>query len=142
MLVREVMTSDVKYIHPDTSIKDAAVEMEALDAGALPVGENDRLVGMLTDRDIVLRTVAKGKDPSKIKVRDAMSEGIHYCFDDQDLKQAADQMKSEKVRRLAVVNRDKRLVGVCSIGDIVVLGDKATGGEVLEKVSEGVKAGS
>ncbi len=139
MMVRDIMTKDAKFIHPDTTVKDAATEMEKLNIGALPVGEDDRLVGMITDRDIAVRTVAKGLNPNDTKVRDAMSEGVHYCYDDQELMDAADQMKAEKVRRLVVVNRDKRLVGMCSIGDIVVLGDKKVAGDVLETVSEPVK---
>lgn len=140
MIVRDVMTPDAKYIHPDTTVKDAASEMETLNVGVLPVGEDDRLVGMITDRDITLRTVAKGLNPEETKVRDTMSEGVHYCFDDQDLKEAAQQMESEKIRRLVVVNRDKRLVGVCSLGDIAVLGDKKLSKDVLESVSKPVKS--
>jgi len=110
MKVREAMTSDVSLTSPTQSIREAARLMAEQDIGALPVGENDRLIGMVTDRDIAVRAVAKGLGPDT-KIRDVMSQEVMYCFDDEDLEDAALNMGGVKVRRLPVLNRDKRLVG-------------------------------
>lgn len=118
MKLRDIMTRDVALVSPDTSLKEAAAKMRETDSGFLPVGENDRLVGTLTDRDIAIRAVAEGRDPSATKVRDAMSEHIVYCFDDQEHDEAAKLMAEKQIKRLAVLNRDKRLVGVVSLGDV------------------------
>ncbi|HEV2364003.1 MAG TPA: CBS domain-containing protein [Caulobacteraceae bacterium] len=117
MKIRECMSRDVKIASPDQSIQDAARLMGEIDAGVLPVGENDRLVGMLTDRDITVRAVAKGRGP-ETQVREVMSREIRYCFEDDDLQSAAENMSELKVRRLPVLDRDKRLVGIVSLGDI------------------------
>ena len=116
------MTQVVRIASPDQPIREAARTMTAIDSGALPVGENDRLVGMITDRDIAVRAVAKGKNPDT-PVRDIMSSEIRYCFDDQELDEVAANMADVKVRRLPVVNRDKRLVGIVSLGDIALADD-------------------
>lgn len=118
MRVSEAMTRDVRIARPDQSIREAAILMAEIDAGALPVGEKDRLIGVITDRDITVRAVAHGKAPTT-KVREVMSEEVLYCFDDQDLDDVAKNMGDVKVRRLPVVNRDKRLVGILSLGDLV-----------------------
>jgi len=118
MRVSEAMTRDVRIARPDQSIREAATVMAEIDAGALPVGEQDRLIGVITDRDIAVRAVAQGKAPTTM-VRDVMSQEVLYCFDDQDLDDVAKNMGSVKVRRLPVVNRDKRLVGILSLGDLV-----------------------
>jgi len=137
MQVREVMTPEVKYINPDITLKEAATQMRQDDIGALPVGENDRLVGMVTDRDIAVRAVADGKDPNAVRVRDAMTPDIVYCFEDDDVRDAANLMKEKQIRRLTILNRDKRLVGICSLGDLAVdCDDLKMCGEVLEKVSQ------
>jgi CBS domain-containing protein len=118
MKVSDAMTRDVRIASPDDSIRAAARTMAEIDAGVLPVGENDRLVGMITDRDIALRAVAEGKSPDT-SVRDVMSsDDVCYCFEDQDISDVAANMADIKVRRLPVVNRDKRLVGILSLGDI------------------------
>lgn len=118
MKVCDAMTRDVHIASPGESIREAARTMAEIDAGILPVGENDRLVGMITDRDIALRAVAEGKSPDT-PVRDVMSsEDVCYCFDDQEISEVAANMADIKVRRLPVVNRDKRLVGILSLGDI------------------------
>jgi len=117
MNVREVMTPDVVIASPDDTLQRAAEMMIDIDAGVLPVGENDRLVGMLTDRDIAVRAVAAGKGPDT-PVREIMSEHVEYCFDDEDLDRVAQGMAEVRVRRLPVVNRDKRLVGILSLGDV------------------------
>ena len=137
MQVKDVMTRGVECVSPDATLQDAARKMKDLDVGPLPVCDNDRLAGMLTDRDIVVRAVAEGRDPRSAKVREAMTEGIDYCFEDDDVGQAAGLMRQRQVRRLVVLNRDKRLVGIVSLGDLAVeTGDEQLAGNTLEAVSE------
>ena len=139
MQVKDVMTRGAECVRPDDTLQAAAQKMKALDVGPLPVcGENDRLVGMLTDRDIVLRAVAEGLDARTAKVRDAMTEGITYCYEDDTVADAARCMSEEQIRRLVVLNRDKRLVGIVSRGDLAVEpgGDRRVAGKTLEGVSQ------
>ena len=138
MQVSEVMTRGVECVRPDDSILHAAERMRALNVGALPVcGENDRLAGMITDRDITVRATACCCEPSHTRVQDVMTPNIVYCFDDQDVHEAAQLMEQHQVRRLVVLNRASRLVGIISLGDLVVkTGDETLGGETLEQVSE------
>jgi CBS domain-containing protein len=137
MQLREIMTRDPVVISPDASLKDAAARMRDIDSGVMPVGEEDRLVGMLTDRDITVRATADGKDPNATKVREVMTEDVVYCFEDADVREAAGKMEQHQIRRLIVLNRDKRLVGIVSLGDLAVdTGDERLAGEVTEKVSE------
>ena len=118
MRVSEAMTREVRVASPGQSIRDVAKIMAEIDAGAMPVGDNDRLVGMITDRDIAIRAVAQGKGPDT-PVREVMStEKVLYCYDDEDLAHVAANMGEQQVRRLPVVNRDKRLVGIVSLGDV------------------------
>jgi CBS domain-containing protein len=118
MRVSEAMTREVRVATPGQSIRDVAKIMAEIDAGAMPVGENDRLVGMITDRDIAIRGVALGKGPDT-PVREVMTtEQVLYCYEDDELDKVAKNMGDEKVRRLPVVNKDKRLVGIVSIGNI------------------------
>ena len=134
MQVREAMTRDVCVASPNQSIRDAAQLMARIDAGVLPVGENDRLVGMITDRDIAVRAVAEGKD-CNTPVRDVMSsEQVMYCFEDDDIEDVAKNMGDVRVRRLPVVNHDKRLVGIISIGDVAQTVKRAAG-EAIRGVS-------
>ena len=135
MKVGEVMTRDVVLIAPSDTICDAARKMAECDAGALPVGENDRLVGVITDRDIAIRAVAQGKAPTT-KVRDIMSEEVLYCYDDQDLEEVAQNMSEMKIRRLPVVNREKRLVGIISLGDLARNEDAGKTGETVSHICE------
>lgn len=116
--VKDVMTKECEWISPDTSLTEAAKIMKKKDCGFLPVGENDKMIGMVTDRDIAIRAVAEGKDPAKTNVREVMTQKTYYCFDDQDVEEVCKNMGDIKVRRLPVVNRDKRLVGVISFGDV------------------------
>ncbi|HWA48649.1 MAG TPA: CBS domain-containing protein [Dongiaceae bacterium] len=113
------MSRDVKVAAPSQSIQDAASMMEEVDCGFLPVGEDDRLVGMITDRDIAIRAVGRGKGPDT-HVRDVMSKEVLYCFEDQDLAHVTKNMAEQQVRRLPVLNRDKRLVGIVSLGDVAL----------------------
>jgi len=112
------MTREVRIATPGQSIREVAKIMDEIDAGVMPVGENDRLVGMITDRDIAIRAVAQGKGPDT-PVRDVMStEQVLYCYEDEELDHVAKNMASQQVRRLPVVNREKRLVGIVSLGNI------------------------
>ena len=119
MKVREAMTRDVQLVKPEQPISAAAKLMADLDIGALPVQENDRLVGMITDRDIAVRAVAAGRGPDT-PIRDVMSRDIKYCYDDQTVDEATQNMGELRIRRLPVLNRDKRLVGIVALGDFAV----------------------
>ena len=119
MKVSEAMTQDVQLANPNETLQQAAQAMAMLDAGILPVGENDRLVGMITDRDIAIKGVACGMGPDA-KIRDVMTADVKYCFEDQDLAEVTKNMADIQVRRLPVLDHDKRLVGIISLGDIAV----------------------
>lgn len=117
MKVSEMMTRDVRLVRPDETIRAAAQLMGELDFGVLPVSENDRLVGMITDRDIAVRAIGAGRGPDT-PVRDVMSREVLYCFEDQTTEEVARNMGDVQVRRLPVVDRNKRLVGILSLGDL------------------------
>jgi CBS domain-containing protein len=135
MQVRDAMTRDVCLATPGQTIRDVAKMMAEIDAGILPVGENDRIVGMISDRDIAVRAVAAGKGP-ETPVRDVMStEHIHYCFEDDDVADVAKSMGEHKVRRMPVMDRNKRLVGIISLGDVSQSEEKAAG-KGLERIAE------
>jgi CBS domain-containing protein len=134
MKVGEAMTKDVRVANPDDTIRKAARTMASIDAGVLPVGENDRLIGMITDRDIAIRGIASGKGP-KAKVRDVMTEDVKYCFDDQEIEEVTRNMADIQVRRLPVLNRDKRLVGILSLGDIATSRDGKAASDALSGIS-------
>jgi len=133
MLVKEAMTSDVELASPTHTIRQAALLMGKTDCGSLPVADKDSLIGMITDRDIAIRAVAAGKGPSTL-VREIMSAEVLYCFDDQDLDEVCRNISDIKVRRLPVMNREKRLVGILSLGDMA---RKANGSD---KAAEALKA--
>ena len=134
MRVSEAMSRDVRVASPEQTIRDAARIMGEIDAGVLPVGEDDKLVGMITDRDIAVRAVAQDKPPNT-KVRDVMSREVLYCYDDQDLDEVAMNMGDEQVRRMPVVNRQKRLVGIVSIGDLAQTTNATTAGRAVADIS-------
>lgn len=134
MNIREVMTRDVKIAAPGDTLQHAAQMMKDIDAGVLPVGENDRLVGILTDRDITIRAVALGKAPGTCHVRDVMSSDIKYVYEDESIEDAARNMGELQIRRLPVLSRDKRVVGIVSLGD-VALKKKDSAGDALKDVS-------
>ena len=121
MLVKDIMTTDFHLASPDTTLRQAAEMMRDGDYGYLPVGDGDRLVGAVTDRDIVVRGVAMGYEP-QTPVREVLSRSIIYCFEDDEVAEAADLMKREQIRRLCVLNGDKRMVGVVTLGDIARVG--------------------
>jgi CBS domain-containing protein len=118
MQVQEIMTRNAGIVHPNASLKDAALRMRASNIGAMPVGEYDRLIGMVTDRDIVTRGVANEKSPAHTTVRQVMSEHVYYCFEDEDVDRAAEIMAEHQVHRLPVLDRNKRLVGILAIADL------------------------
>jgi len=134
MLVNECMTRDVRLVDPDDTLRDAAVAMAEIDAGFLPVRQNDRLVGIITDRDIAIRGVAKGLSPDA-EVRAVMSDEIRYCFEDDDADDVLANMGEIQVRRLPVMNHDKRLVGVVSISDLAGNGEEMQAGEALCEIA-------
>jgi CBS domain-containing protein len=135
MKIKEIMTSNPELIDPSATIREAAKRMKSEDIGALPVGENDRLIGMVTDRDIAIRGVAEDRAPETTIVRDVMSEKIFYCFEDDDIEDAAQCMAENQVRRLPILNRDKRLTGIVSLADIAQTGEDCEK-TALEGVSE------
>jgi len=133
--LKDVMSRDVTVISPEATIKEAAQKMDEGDFGMMPVGENDRMIGAISDRDIAIRAVGKGKDPTT-KVRDAMSEGIVWAYEDDSVDDAAQLMSEHQIRRLPVVNRDKRLVGIVALGDFAVQSsDIQPAAEALTEIS-------
>ncbi len=132
MIIKDVMSRDVTVIGPEQTLREAAHLMQKMDIGSLPVGEGDRLIGMLTDRDIVVRAVAEGRG-ADTPVREAMSGAIKYCREDDDLDDVAANMASLQIRRLPVVDHDKRLVGIVSLSNMTHSED-----DVCEVVARGV----
>jgi CBS domain-containing protein len=135
------MTPQVEVVRPDASLQEAAEMMMKLDVGPLPVCDGERLVGMLTDRDITVRGTAQGRDPKTTQVQEVMTPDVIYCFEDQDVEDAANLMEEHQIRRLVILNRDKKLVGIVSLGDLALEADEedlddAEVGEVLEQVSQ------
>jgi CBS domain-containing protein len=135
MKVSEVMTQDVRLIEPTQTIRDAARLMAEMDAGIMPVREGDCLVGMITDRDIAVRAVAQGRGPDT-SVRDVMTDDVKYCYEDDDTDDVARNMADIQVRRLPVLTRDKRLVGIISLGDMAVTEKSGRAGEAVAGISQ------
>jgi CBS domain-containing protein len=137
MKVQAIMTRDVDTVAPDTTLRDAAERMQALDVGVLPVCAHDRLVGVITDRDITVRATADGLDPFATQVGDIMSrDDLITCFEDQDVEEAARMMRDKQVRRVPVLSRDRRLVGIVSLGDVAVdEGDLELSAATLKEIS-------
>lgn len=135
MLVREVMTPQVELMNPNTLLKQAACALRDRDVGVLPVGENDRLVGMLTDRDIAVRAVAAGKHPDNTTVGECMTPSVLYCYEDDSVAEVANNMAKNQIRRLPVVNRDKRLVGIVSLADLAQSASAQTTGETYREIA-------
>ena len=137
MTLKDVMTPDVEVIAPEATLQQAAAKMRRLNIGPLPVCDGDQLVGMLTDRDITVRAVAEGCDPTTTTVREAMTPDIAYCFEDQTIEDAVQMMERYQIRRLPILNRTQRLVGMVSLGDLAVSrGNETRVGEPLKQVSE------
>jgi CBS domain-containing protein len=133
MKLKEIMTRKPTVIRPDQTICEAARKMKELDVGMLPVCDGERLVGAITDRDLAIRAIADGCDPLSTKVNEIMTPEISYCFEDDDLPEAARIMEEKQIRRLTVLNRDKRLVGIVSLGDLAL---RANDEELVEEVLE------
>jgi len=133
--VADIMHSGVEWVSPDTRLSEIAKLMKDKDIGAVPVGENDRLVGMVTDRDLAVRALANGKDPSMLAARDVMSKPIVYCRAEESIEDAIRVMESRQIRRLPVINEAKRMVGILSIGDISQCGHRDLTAEVVSAVS-------
>ena len=135
MKIREIMTSNVECLSPEASLKEVAGEMKALDVGFIPVCDGDRLIGTVTDRDSVIRAVAEGNDVTTARARDVMTREIIYAFDDEDVKDAAEKMREKDIRRVLILDRSRRLVGVVSIGDISKVEEKVSG-KTLRDIAE------
>jgi len=136
MKVKEAMHKGVEWVGPDTSVTELAKLMREQDIGAIPIGENDQLIGMVTDRDIVCKGLAMdGFDPDRATARDVMTPGIHCCSDDDDLAKAVRHMEELKVRRLPVINKSRRMVGILSLGDVSGLASSDLLSEYVKSVS-------
>lgn len=136
MKVREAMHEGVEWVEPGTTVKTLAQKMRQHDIGAIPIGENDHLVGMVTDRDIVLRACAEGADNNSLTAREVMTKSIVYCRDNEDVEDAVRIMEQKKIRRLPVLDKDKRMVGMLALGDV----SHATSHEVTGEVTTAVTA--
>lgn len=134
MRIKDVMTSEVDLVGPDTTVAEAARVMRDDDVGALPVAEDGRLVGMITDRDIIVRAIADHAGPSHTLVGDVMSPEVLYCFDDEAVDEVAANMAAQQIRRLPVINRDQHLVGFVSLGDLAARGGNGAAGVALEGI--------
>ncbi|MEP9371426.1 CBS domain-containing protein [Mesorhizobium sp. KR1-2] len=135
MNISTVMHKGTEWIDPGMTVSKIAAIMNERDIGALPVGENDRLIGMVTDRDLAIRALGSGKDPSRLTARDVMSKGIVYCRTDQSLEDAVHLMEEKKIRRLPVINEKKRMVGMLALGDISHHASPELCGELVHAVA-------
>lgn len=133
MKLADIMTRDVTVVSPNDSVRRAAQVMDELNVGVLPVCDGQRIVGMVTDRDITVRVTAAGKNPEDSKVEEAMSTNVRWCFEDEDVESVIEKMGDSQIRRIPVVDRDHNLVGIVSLGDIAVKSD-----EVAEQALEGI----
>jgi len=137
MRVSEVMTRDVECTSPNATVQDAASKMKILNVGPLPVKDKNKLVGIVTDRDISIRATAEGKSPTDVHVRDIMTRKVIHCYEDALVEEAARMMQDEQIRRLVVINHNKQLVGIVSLGDLArKTGDEQMAGYTLEIVSD------
>jgi len=134
MKTSQCMTREVRLADPEMTLRDAARLMADCDSGVLPVGENDRLVGMITDRDIAIRAIAKGLGPDA-KVREAMSSDVRWCYEDEDSEEVLSTMADQQIRRMPVLNRQKRLVGIVSLGDLAKEHETRSAGAALSDIS-------
>jgi CBS domain-containing protein len=135
MKVKDAMHKGVQWVAPDLPLPAIAQKMQKFDVGIIPVGENDRLIGMITDRDIALRGVADGKDPAKLTAKDVMTKGVVWCRDTDDLGDAAHLMETKKIRRLPVIDANKRMVGMISLGDVTHAASQKIAAELTRAVS-------
>lgn len=136
MKVKKAMHHGVQWCEPDTPLRDIAKLMRDNDVGAIPIGENDKLVGMITDRDIICRALAAGKDMNTVTATDVMTKGIIYCMEDEDIEDAIHLMQDRKIRRLPVISKEKRMVGILSLGDLSHAVSRELTGDLTAAVSE------
>ena len=135
MKVKQAMHNGVQWVGPGTSVAELAALMREHDIGAIPIADNDRLVGMVTDRDIVCRCIAAGLDPKSATAREVMTKGVVFCLDKQDLDDAARVMEVKRVRRLSVINGKKRMIGMLSLGDVYHAAKRPISEEAMQGVS-------
>ena len=137
MKLKDVMTREVEIVEPDATLKEVSQRMKALDIGVLPVCENDRVIGLITDRDITVRAIAEGRNPSTTKASEIMSQDLICGFEEQDVKEAASIMEERQIRRMPVLDRNQHIVGIVSLGDLAVkTRDEKLAGKTLEGISE------
>ena len=136
MKVKEAMHKGAEWAEATTPVATIATRMRDLDVGSIPIGENDRLIGMVTDRDIAIRAVAAGKNPAELTARDVMSKGIVFCRDSEDVEDAVRIMEQKRIRRLPVLDENKRMVGMLSLGDVAHSASHEISGETLSAVAE------
>jgi len=135
MQVREIMTKNVEAIQTGSTIKEAAEKMKRFDVGAMPVFDDGEAVGILTDRDITIRAVAEGHDPTRMSVKEVMTKEVIFCREDESVEYAADLMKQKQVRRLLIKDSQGKVVGILSLGDIATRVEKEQAGETIRQVS-------
>lgn len=135
MLVREAMTQRALWITPDVSLIQAAKKMRDENIGCLPVGENDRLIGMITDRDLACRAIAEGADPATTTARDVMTRGISYCFENDNLSEAVQLMEEKRIHHMPVLSSQKRMVGILSLSDLALKGPQDLSHEISRLAS-------
>lgn len=133
--IKDVMSHNVEFVTPEKTVQQVAEIMQVRDIGFVPVGENDRLIGMVTDRDITVRSIATGQNPATQQIRDVMTPKTYYCFDDQEIEEVCNNLGEIQVRRLPVVNRDKRLVGVVSLGDLAQEASRPNVGQTQQQIT-------
>ncbi len=137
MQLKDIMTPEVERLPKDANVQEVAQTMKALDVGMIPVYDGDRLVGMVTDRDIALRVAAEGRDAARTPAHEVMTPEVIYCFEDQTIEEAVQVMEEQQIRRLIVLNRDKRLVGIVSLGDLATHSEsQEIAGEALSGISQ------
>jgi CBS domain-containing protein len=134
--LKDVMTRDVEVVHPNDTLRECAEKMRSLNVGPMPVCEDGKLVGMITDRDIVVRAVALGHDPASTRVRDAMTDQVESCSQDTTLEEAAKLMQDKQIRRVLVLDENRKLAGIVALGDLSQDADDRLAGETLERISE------
>jgi CBS domain-containing protein len=134
------MTRDVECVFPDMLIQDVARIMRSMDVGFVPVCKNDRLIGTVTDRDIVVRLVAEDRDLRNCRARDVMTEEVFWCYEDQTAEEVAQYMSTKEIRRVLILDRNKRLTGVISIGDLARAGEQRMAGETIRDIAEAPRA--
>ena len=135
MLVRDLMTRGVRTLSPKDTVTFAAQAMAELDVGSIPVCDGQRLVGVVTDRDLTIRSIAQQRDPQSTVLQDVMSAEVHWCYEDQSIEEAAQLMRDAQIRRLPIVDHERKLVGVISLGDLAAKGGEIQAGEALKDIS-------